>query len=113
MLWNMVDVRDVAQAHRLATESENAKNGSRYILAATDQSSEKFTWQLQAKLKELFPEIENIGGEEMVNDKPVKDTYDSPRSYCTKAIKDLGLSTYSIEDTLKETGDSFKKIGLL
>jgi len=49
----------------------------------------------------------------MVNDKPKKDTYDSPRSYCTKAIKDLGLSTYSIEDTLKETGDSFKKIGLL
>jgi nucleoside-diphosphate-sugar epimerase len=113
MLWNMVDVRDVAKAHRLATESENAKNGSRYILAATDQSGEKFTWQLQAKLKELFPEIENIGGEEMVNDKPIKDTYDSPRSYCTKAIKDLGLSTYSIEDTLKETGDSFKKIGLL
>ena len=35
----------------------------------------------------------------MDNGKPLKDTYDSPRSYCTKAIKDLGLSTYSIEDT--------------
>ena len=49
----------------------------------------------------------------MDNGKPLKSTYDSPRSYCTKAIKDLGLSTYSIEDTLKETGESYIKIGLL
>ena len=49
----------------------------------------------------------------MDNGKPVKDTYDSPRSYCTKAIEELGLSTYSIEETLKETGDSYKEIGLL
>ena len=113
MLWNMVDVRDVARAHRLATESKNAKNGSRYILSATDRSGEKFTWQLQAKLKELFPDIENIGGEEMNNDKPIKSTYDSPRSYCTKAREDLGLSTYSIEETLKETGNSYIKLGML
>ena len=113
MLWNMVDVRDVAKAHRLAAESNIAKNGSRYILSATDRSGEKFTWQLQAKLKELFPDIEHIGGEKMNNVKPMKDTYDSPRSYCTKAIEDLGLSTYSIEDTLKDTGNSYVKLGLL
>ena len=40
MLWNMVDVRDVAKAHRMATESNNAKNGSRYPLSATDRSGE-------------------------------------------------------------------------
>jgi nucleoside-diphosphate-sugar epimerase len=113
MLWNMVDVRDVAKAHRLAAESNIAKNGSRYILSATDCSGEKFTWQLQAKLMELFPDIENIGGEMMDNGKPIKDTYDSPRSYCIKAIDELGLSTYSIEDTLKDTGNSYIKIGLL
>ena len=45
----------------------------------------------------------------MVNDKPVKDTYDSPRSYCTKAIKDLGLSTYSIEETLKDVNQTLDK----
>ena len=49
----------------------------------------------------------------MNNGKPMKDTYDSPRSYCTKAIEDLGLSTYSIEDTLKDTGNSYMKLGLL
>lgn len=113
MLWNMVDVRDVARAHRLGTESPNAKNGSRYILSATDTSGEMFTWELQSKLKELFPAIENIGGEEMEDGKPKKSTYDSPRSYCSLAIKDLGLSTYSIEDTLKETGDSYIALNLL
>ena len=113
MLWNMVDVRDVARAHRLGTESNNASNGSRYILSATDRTGEMFTWELQAKLMELFPEIETIGGEVMEGDKPKETTYDSPRSYCTKAINELGLSTYSIEETLKETGESYKRLGLL
>jgi len=113
MLWNMVDVRDVARAHRLGIESNNAKNGSRYILSATDRSGEMFTWELQTKLKELFPEIENIGGEEMEGDKPKENTYDSPRSYCSLAIKELGLTTYSIEETLKGTGDSYKHLNLL
>ena len=30
-----------------------------------------------------------------------------------KAIQELGLSTYSIEETLKETGESYKRLGLL
>ena len=60
MLWNMVDVRDAARAHRLAAESLNAKNGSRYILSASDRSGEMFTWELQAKLKELFPDIDRL-----------------------------------------------------
>tara|TARA_B000000441_G_C21734553_1_gene348881 strand:- start:122 stop:271 length:150 start_codon:yes stop_codon:yes gene_type:complete len=49
----------------------------------------------------------------MENNKPIKNTYDSPRSYCKKAILELGLSTHSIEDTLIETGESYKKLGLL
>lgn len=113
MLWNLVDVRDVAKAHVLAAESKNATNGSRYILSATDTSGEMFTWQLQTKLQELFPEIKEIGGEAMKNGKPEKNTYDSPRSYCLKAINELGLSTYSIEDTLKQTGESYRRMGLL
>ena len=113
MLWNMVDVRDVAKAHRLGAESSKAINGSRYILSATDRSGEMFNWELQEKLKELFPEIENIGGEDMEAGKPKEHTYDSPRSYCSLAIEELGLSTHSIEETLKETGDSYLSLNLL
>ena len=113
MLWNNVDVRDVARAHRLCVESAAAHNGSRYILSASDRSGELFTWQLQARLKELFPEIEEVGGEPMENGQPMETTYDSPRAYCTLAEQDLGLTTYPIDETIKATGDSLIRLGLL
>ena len=113
MLWNNVDVRDTARAHRLCAESTLAKNGSRYILSASDRSGELFTWEMQARLRELFPSIPDVGGEEMEDGKPAQKTYDSPRSYCLLAKQELGLTTYSIDETLKATGDSYFRLGLL
>ena len=113
MLWNNVDVRDVARAHRLCAESTVAGNGSRYILSASDRSGELFTWELQARLRELFPSLVEIGGEEMQDDKPAQKTYDSPRSYCLLAKQELRLETCSINETLKATGDSYFRLGLL
>ncbi|TDJ28889.1 MAG: NAD-dependent epimerase/dehydratase family protein [Gammaproteobacteria bacterium] len=113
MLWNNVDVRDVAKAHRLCAESSVAENGSRYILSASDPSGELFTWQLQAKLQTLFPEIQEIGGEHMENGKPAEETYDSPRAYCSLAKQELGLTPYSIDETIKATVDSYFRLGLL
>jgi nucleoside-diphosphate-sugar epimerase len=113
MLWNNVDVRDVARAHRLAAESVKASNGSRYILSASDRSGELFTFELQAKLKELFPDTTDIGGEQMEDGRPLKATYDSPRAYCMLAKQELGLTTRSIDETLKATGDSYFELGLL
>ena len=113
MLWYIVDVRDVARAHRLSAESTVARNGSRYILSASDRSGELFTFELQAKLRELFPAIKEIGGELMEGDQPAEKTYDSPRSYCLLAKEELGLTTYSIDETVKATGDSYIALGLL
>ena len=113
MLWNNVDVRDVARAHRLCAENSVAHNGSRYILSASDPSGELFTWELQNKLKTLFPEIPEIGGDRMEDGKPAEETYDSPRSYCSLAIQELGLMPYAIDETIKATVDSYFKLGLL
>ncbi len=113
MLWNNVDVRDVARAHRLCAESTVARNGSRYILSASDRSGELFTWELQARLAELFPQLAEVGGEEMADGAPAQKTYDSPRSYCLLAKQELGLATYPIDNTLRATGDSYFKLGLL
>ncbi len=113
MLWNCVDVRDVARAHRLCAESEVAKNGSRYILSALDPSGELCTWELQAKLAKFFPDIDEIGGEEMEDGKPAEPTYDSPRAYCALAGDELGLRTYSIDEAIRETGDSYIRLGLI
>ena len=113
MLWNNVDVRDTARAHRLCAESTVAKNSSRYILSAADRTGELFTWQMQAKLKELFPAVQEIGGEEMDEGEPAQHTYDSPRSYCLLAQQELGLESYAIDETLKATGDSYFALGIL
>ena len=70
MLWNCADVRDVARAHRLCAESTVARNGSRYILGAMDRSGQLFTFELQARLRELFPAIKEVGGEPMIPPAP-------------------------------------------
>ena len=113
MLWNNVDVRDTARAHRLCAESTVAKNGSRYILSAEDRNGELFTWQMQARLRELFPGLPAVGGEEMEGNEPAEHTYDSPRSYCLLAKQELGLEPYPIDETLRATGDSYFALGLL
>lgn len=113
MLWNNVDVRDVARAHRLCLERPEAHNGSRYILSAADRNGELFTWQLQNKLRSMYPNVADVGGEEMQGDQPVEPTYDSPRSYCTLAQQELGLETCDIDETIKATVDSYVALGLL
>lgn len=113
MLWNNVDVRDTARAHRLCAETQIGKNGSRYILSASNRSGELYTWELQSMMQSLYPNIPDIGGEEMNGDQPAEHTYDSPRSYCTLAIEELGLKPFSIEDTVKATIDSYIELGLL
>jgi nucleoside-diphosphate-sugar epimerase len=112
-LWNFVDVRDVACAHRLAAESTVAGNGSRYILSAADRSGELFTWQLQQRLKALFPAVAEVGGEELVDGRPAQQTYDSPRAYCLLAKQELGIAPQPIDATLRATVDSYYALGLL
>ena len=114
MLWNNVDVRDVARAHRLCAESDLAKNGARYLASASDRSGELYTWELQAKLRAMFPAIDMIGGEEMNDDgTPAQPTFDSPRAYCLLAKQELGLTTYAIDDTIRDMGISLIQTGLV
>lgn len=113
MQWNITDVRDVARAHRLCIESKTARNGSRYIIAAADASGILFTWEMQARMKELFPHIEDVGGEEMVCGKPAEKSRDGQRAYSSLAMEELGLKIYSADETIKATGDSYIRLGLL
>lgn len=113
MLWNCVDVRDVARAHRLCVETTVGTNGSRYILAAADRGGELFTWQLQQQLSALFPAIAEVGGEPMENARPANETYDAPRAYCLLARQELGLQTYDLQTTLRDTVDAYYKLALL
>jgi nucleoside-diphosphate-sugar epimerase len=114
-LWNIVDVRDVAEAHALAIESDVCRNGDRYQLSATDESGELDCMQLQAHLQKLFPRIEVGGAPDAI--KPMLEKYgkvfDAPRAHCDKARRDLLLRTHAIEDTLGETGRTMIDLGLI
>ena len=114
-LWNIVDVRDVAEAHALAIESDVCGNGDRYQLSATDESGEIDCMQLQAHLQKLFPHIDVGGAPDAL--KPMLEkhgrVFDAPRAHCDKARKDLGLQTHAIEDTLRETGRTMIDLGLV
>lgn len=112
-LWNIVDVRDVAEAHLLVCESENVKAGSRYQLTATDRSGELNVDELQNHLSKQFPNL-TVGGRpsKMAEFLERRSIHDGPRAYCTKAINDLGLETQPIEDTLRTTGETMLELGL-
>ena len=106
-LWNIIDVRDIAQAQRLMATSNVAKNGSRYILAATDESGELTAQEMRDTLRELYPGVDVCG------DWEPPATPDFYHDKCTKAIRELGLKTYPALQTLKDTGDSLVEFGAI
>ncbi|MDP7638113.1 MAG: NAD-dependent epimerase/dehydratase family protein [Candidatus Hydrogenedentes bacterium] len=115
-LWNIVDVRDVGEAQALMIESDVCANGSRYHLGATDDSGIIDVFQLQAKLLELFPGVDVAGPPDEINailEKNNGKVNDSPRGFCDKARKELGLQTHAIDDTLYETGKTMIDLDLV
>ncbi len=115
ILWNIVDVRDIGESQALMIESEVCKNGWRYQLSATDESGELDVLQLQAHLKKLFPQIDVGGPPDEIN--PIIEkygkVYQSPLAHCDRVREELGLETYAIEDTLRETGQTMIDLGLV
>ena len=59
--WNITDVRDCGEIQALIAESHNTRNGQRYLVSAADDSGLLNIFQLQAKLRRLFPDI-LVGG---------------------------------------------------
>ena len=106
-LWNIVDARDIAEAQRLMATSSVTTNGSRYILAAPDESSEITVQELIDALSGIYPDIDVAGDYEP----PPTPDYQHGKS--TKAIKELGLKTHTILETLKDTGDSLIELALI
>ncbi len=114
-LWNIVDVRDVGEAHARILETPACQNGSRYQMTASDESGELDVFQLQAHLQKLFPHID-VGGAPPEMEAYLEkygQIYDAPRAHCDKARRELGLETHPIEDTLRETGRSLIELGLI
>ncbi len=114
-LWNIIDVRDVGEAQALILESDVCGNGSRYQLSASDESGELDVFQLHEHLQKLFPKLD-VGGAPAEMDAFIEKhgrAWQSPRAYCDRAREELGLKTHSVEDTLRETGQTLIDLGLI
>jgi nucleoside-diphosphate-sugar epimerase len=114
-LWNITDVRDVAEAQVLMMESKKPKNGSRYLLCAKDESGEITAKQLQEHLQALFPHIK-VGAPPPEYDVMIEKhgkPNDVPRARCDKARNELGLQTHTVEETLRDTGDTLVDLELI
>ena len=70
MLWNIVDVRDVASAHRLAAECTSAANGARYILAARDRTGERNGRSMEEETRRIIRQA--VATPERIGDLAVK-----------------------------------------
>lgn len=114
-IWNIVDVRDVGESQALMLENDVCKNGWRYMLSATDESGELDVFELQDHLQKLFPNYKIGGAPDEI--KPIIEKYgavfQSPLARCDKVRKELGLKTHSIDDTLRETGETMINLGLV
>ena len=107
MFWNIVDVRDVAEAQVLIAENTENSNGQRYNLVATDESGLINQEMLQTILQDLYPGLAIAG-----NSKEGA-TFRSPVAVLEKCVTQLGLKPHSVVDAIRDNADSLLQWGLV
>ena len=107
MFWNIVDVRDVAEAQILIAENTENTNGQRYNLVATDESGLIKQEELQSILQGLYPDLAIAG-----NNKEGS-TYRSPVAVLEKCVTQLGLKPHSVIEAIRDNADSLLQWGLV
>ena len=107
MFWNIVDVRDVAEAQVLIAENKENSNGQRYNLVATDESGLINQETLQSILQDLYPGLAIAG-----NSKEGA-TFRSPVAVLEKCVTQLGLKPHKVIDAIRDNADSLLQWGLV
>ncbi|OQR91658.1 hypothetical protein ACHHYP_04501 [Achlya hypogyna] len=103
VIRNVVDVRDVADAHVAAFESPKATG--RYLLIASSNTEA----ELCASLRRALPAVAlKLPTQRAAGDEPTHLRFD-----CSKAKADLGIDFLPLDDTLRETGTSLIRHGFL
>jgi len=108
-LWGITDVRDCAEAYRLAAESSTAVHGSRYFVVTPAESGGAPTpRELVEELRRLYPDEGGVGGV-----KPIPPGRQRMPVVTTKAQDELGLRCHAARDTLRDTIDSLRSFGCI
>ncbi len=105
-LWNIVDVRDVAEAQRLIAECPDNRNGERYILVATDETGMIPQEAIQAHLQRMYPGFGIAGNY-------AEGKISEWQSVLQKVITQLHLKPHTVEQAIRDTADSLLLLGLV
>lgn len=107
MFWNIVDVRDVAEAQRLIAESSENVSGQRYNLVAPDETGLIPQQEVQAILQQMFPD-KGIAG----NWREGR-TFRSPVATMEKCLSQLHLDAHTAEESIRDNASSLLSWGLV
>lgn len=106
-MWNVTDVRDIAESQRLMAESSVCTNGSRYMNVALDESALMGVNDFIAFIQGLYPDID-VAGDYVSDPTPA-----APIAFANKVVSDFGMELRSCEDTLRSTVDSLIELGVV
>lgn len=107
MMWNIVDVRDVAEAQRLIAECETNTNGERYNLVCKDETGFLLQEEIQDILRGYYPGV-GIGGNYREGA-----TRRGPVAFLEKVVLQLKLEPYTARQSIRDNADSLLTWGLV
>lgn len=117
-MYNIIDVRDLAKAHRLAAESSvdhrATLGGSRYILHGSGgHSSLRFGTEVAAIIRDEFPNFAlALPATETSAGEPITIAADFLND-CKKAKSVLGATIRPVEDTVRAVVESAVALGVI
>jgi len=100
MWWNIIDVRDVANAQRLMAESPDNENGQRYNLVCADDSGLLPQSEVQAILQKYFP------GKGIAGNYREGESRRSPVAFLEKVVTQLGHTPFTAEESIRDNAYS-------
>ncbi len=115
MYYNIIDVRDLVKAERLAAESEvdhrATDGGSRYILHGSGgRSALRFGTEVADIIREAFPSF-------VVGKPAAPENGGPPRpktvNHCRKAMSVLGATIRPVEDTIQAVVETAVELGVI
>ena len=115
MYYNIIDVRDLVKAERLAAESEIdhrvTNGGSRYLLHGSGgRSALRFGTGVADIIREAFPSF-------VVGEPAVPEGGGPPRpttvNHCRKAMSVLGATIRPVEDTIQAVVETSVELGVI
>ena len=118
MVYNIIDVRDLVKAHRLAAESavdhRTTHGGPRYVMHGSGgRSALRFGTEVAAVIREHFPTF-TLGEPATVTSRGEPITVESrTRNDCKKAKSVLGATIRPVEETIRDVVESSVELGII